>query len=459
MKIRTRLTILFTLITASILLVFASIIILSAKKSRESEFFGLLKKEAITKANLFLNAKVDAGTLQTIYLNNRAILNEVEVAIYDTGFNLVYHDAANIDAIKETPAMIREIKKKKKIAFYLNDWQAIGLLFEHDGNDYIVTATAYDQYGHNKLNNLLRNSSILFIVSLLFLYIAGRFFSKRSFSPVKEMTERANRISATNLDLRLNVNDTRDEISELGNTFNEMLSRLENSFEAQKQFVSNISHEIRTPLAAIITELELSGNKERSVPEYKVIIREALTDARKLVKLSNSLLDFAKASYDPSEIAFKQVRIDEVLLDARHQVQVANPDYKINIHFENAFENDEEITVNGNEYLLKTAFSNLFDNGCKFSADHQCLVRITLEDGKITLAFSDHGTGIPADDLKNIFIPFYRGENKTLADGYGIGLSLTSKIISLHNGDLSVTSEVNRGTTFTVVFGGVRGEG
>lgn len=408
MKIRTKLTILFTLITATILLAFASVIYISAKQNREKEFYSLLRKEALTKANLFFNAKIETQTIQDIYKNNRQILNEVEVAIYDSSFNLLYHDAVDIDYVKETPEMINEIYQKGEKQFYQEEWQVIGLRYEFENKNYIITATAIDQYGYNKLDSLLKNSIIVFVISILFIYIAGRFFSKRALDPVKEMTEKAKAISATNLDLRLNSNGSNDELSELANTFNEMLSRLENSFDSQKHFVSNISHELRTPLAAIITELELSTNKEKNVTEYKSTIQNALGDAKKLVRLSNSLLDLAKASYDPSEIAFKPTRIDEVLLDARQQVQQVNTDYKIDIHFENDFENDVQISVNGNEYLLKVAFANLFENGCKFSKDKQSNVSIFFEKEKIQLRFNDKGIGISEDDMKNLFTPFYR---------------------------------------------------
>lgn len=450
MKIRTRLTILFTLITATILLAFASVIYISAKENREKEFYSLLRKEALTKANLFFNAKVETKTLQDIYRNNRQILNEVEIAIYDRSFNLLYHDAVDIDYVKETPEMINEIYQKGEKQFYQEEWQVIGLRYGYENKNYIITATAIDQYGYNKLDSLLKNSIIVFVISILFIYIAGRFFSKRAFDPVKEMTEKAKAISATNLDLRLNSNGSKDELSELANTFNEMLSRLENSFDAQKNFVSNISHELRTPLAAIITELELSVNKEKNVAEYKSTIQNALGDAKNLVRLSNSLLDLAKASYDPTEISFKQIRVDEILLDARQQVQQVYPDYKIDIVFEKEFENDSQITVNGNEYLLKVAFANLFENGCKFSKDKQSCVSILFENKKIQLRFTDKGIGISEDDLKNIFTPFYRCENKQFADGNGIGLSLTQKIIHLHKGSISVQSKQHQGTTFTV---------
>lgn len=450
MKIRTRLTILFTLITATIILAFAFVIYFSAKENRENEFYSLLKNEAVTKANLFFNAKVKAQTLQNIYLNNRTILNEVEVAIYDESFHLVYHDAEHIDFVKETKPMIEEIYRKREIEFSQKKWQVVGLLYKFENKNYVITATSYDQHGHNKLESLLKDIIIVFIISILFIYITGRFFSKKAFEPVKEMTERAQQISATNLDLRLKANGSKDELSELAKTFNEMLNRLESSFEAQKNFVSNISHELRTPLTAIITELELSANKDRTMEEYKTAIQNTLTDAKKLVRLSNSLLDFAKASYDPSEISFKQVRIDEVLLDARQQVQRANSNYKINIHFENNFENDQQISVNGNEYLLKVAFVNLFENGCKFSKTQQSNVSILFDNENITLQFSDKGIGIPEDDLKNIFTPFYRGDNKRFAEGNGIGLPLSQKIILLHKGTISVISKINIGTEFTV---------
>ena len=167
MKIRTKLTLLFTLITGTIVLAFASVIYLSAKENKDKEFYSLLKKEAVTKSNLFFNAKVETKTLQDIYRSNRQILNEVEVAIYDSNFNLLYHDAVDIDLVKETPEMLNEIYVKGDMQFYQDDWQTIGLRYEFDGENYIITATAYDQYGYNKLSSLLKNSILVFIISFI----------------------------------------------------------------------------------------------------------------------------------------------------------------------------------------------------------------------------------------------------------------------------------------------------
>lgn len=450
MKIRTKLTLLFSLVTASILLLFASVIYYSAKQNRNTEFYSLLKKEAITKANLFFDAKVPSQTLQQIYHNNTKTINEVEVAIYNSSFHLLYHDAVNIDFVKETPAMINDIYKKGEIKFYQGDWQVIGLLYKFENKNYVITAAAYDQFGYNELSTLLKNTCIIFIISIIFIFIAGYYFSKKAFEPVKEITDRMNEISASHLNLRLEANPNKDELSDLTVTFNQMLTRLEKSFEAQKHFVSNISHELRTPLAAMIAELELSVNKNKTSEEYKIILQNSLSDAKKITKLSNSLLDFAKASYDPSEIAYKPVRIDEILLDACQQVQQANPGYKTNLLFGNDFLHDNQILVNGNEYLLKVAFVNLLENGCKFSEDHLCQVSISFFCNTIQIEFADRGIGISQEDIPHIFTPFYRGKNKEFTYGNGIGLSLTKKIILLHSGTVTISNNLHKGTTFTL---------
>jgi signal transduction histidine kinase len=209
---------------------------------------------------------------------------------------------------------------------------------------------------------------------------------------------------------------------------------------------------LRTPLSAMVTELELASLKERNIEEYKKIIKNVYSDSKRLIRLINALLDFAKASYDQYFIKFKPVRIDEIILDAKLLLQKSNNNYKIDIHFENENEDEKTIMINGNEYFLKTAFINLLENGCKYSEDKHTTVKIRLTQEYIELKFIDNGIGISDDDLPNIFEPFYRGKNKNYIDGSGIGLALTSRVIALHKGNISVTSSVNNGSVFTVTL-------
>lgn len=452
MKIRTRLTLLFTLLAASVLLIYAFAIYWSARENREKEFYDVLAKEAITKANLFLNAQVPTQSLHDIYLSNREILNEVEVALYTTNFELLYHDAVEIDVVKETPELLEKIVNEGTITFYQDKWQVLGVLYAFEGQNYIVTATALDQYGYNKLNNLLFNSVLIFFLSIGLIYGLGWFFSKKAFRPVLDISNKAKQISANQLSLRLKVPDNRDELSELSATINHMLERLEHSFEAQKHFVSHISHELRTPLAAMITELELSLNKERDNQEYKRAITRTLEDAKKLARLSRSLLDLAKADFDQSEISFKPLRLDEILMEAISELQQSNPEYHVILNIDSVFEQEEALTLSGNEYLLKVAFLNLMENACKFSNPPLCKVTIQGRVGQPHLIFEDKGMGISKEDLDKLFTPFFRGSSKNHVAGNGIGLSLTQKIIALHRGSIECESTVDKGTTMTIIL-------
>jgi len=450
MKIRTKISLLFIFLSVIILFAFASLIYLSAKRDREVQFFARLKKEAVTKANLFFDANVNAQTLQRIYKNNRQTISEVEVAIYDSSFHLIYHDASELDFVKETKEMMHTVFQRGEVQMQKNNWDIIGIKYRYKGKQYLVTAAAYDQFGFIKLQTLFESSVAFFVLSAIMIYIIAYFFALHILDPIRAMTDKAKQISGSNLDLRLVSGLDKDELTELADTFNQMLNRLENSFDAQKSFVSNISHELRTPLAAIVAELELSTSKERSLAEYKSAVENALNDAKKMVRLSNSLLDFAKASYDPTEISFRSIRIDELMLDACLLIQKSHPDYKIDIHFEEDFEDDEQISVNANEYLLKTAFVNIMENGCKFSTDKRVLVSIFFEKSGILISFQDHGIGISEKDLEKLFTPFYRGENKMHSEGNGIGLSLTKRIVELHGGSITVKSVKSQGSTFTI---------
>ncbi|MCC5938762.1 MAG: HAMP domain-containing histidine kinase [Lunatimonas sp.] len=452
MTIRSKLSILFTLLSAAVLFIFAGVLYIHSKKSREKEFYDLLEKEALTKANLFFNAKVDATTLQDIYRSNREILNEVEVAIYDVHSSLLYHDAVDIDFVKETPEMLASIFKNGIIRFYQDDWQVVGIVFQVGGEKYGITAAAFDGYGFNKLSNQLRSSVWVFFLSILGIYFLGRYFSAKALSPVKEMIGNVNRISASNLGLRLYESTEKDELSHLANTFNEMLDRLETSFESQKNFVSSISHELRTPLAAMIAELDLAMEKQRSTAEYLRIISLVRSDAAKLVKLSNTLFDFAKASYDPAEISFKNIRLDEVLLDASIEVRRLNAAYNVHLRIDEDYEDDQDVSLVGNEYLLKVAFINLMENSCKFSPDKSVEVSLGFDEREICIRFKDAGVGISEADVARIFDPFFRGENQFVVEGNGIGLSLTKKIVQLHQGTIDVVSQKGTGSVFTLTF-------
>lgn len=451
MKIKTRLTIQNTLVVATVFLLCMTLIYLISEQTRSKTFFHDLKSEAITKAHLFLQNQVDAQTMQSIYLNNKKFINEVEVAVYNTDFKMLYHDAIQNDIVKENREMIDYILKEKEIEFYIDDYQAIGMVYTFEGKDYIVTAAAFDGYGYDNLKGLQKTLIILFITGLTLLFAVCYFLAYSSLKPIREIVKEAESITALYIDKRLPVKNEKDELGELCMTFNALLERLEVSFNSQKMFVSNVSHEMRTPLASLMAELDLSLQKERTEQQYKTTIQNALQDARRMTKLIDGLLNLAKADYQKNQIKMQEIRLDELLLDAREFILKAYPEYHIELIFEQEEADDDSlITVMGNIYLLNIAFSNLIENNCKYSADHSSFIQISYWKESAVIRFSDNGIGLSEIDKQNMFTLFYRGKQDNIIEGHGIGMTLSQKIIRLHQGNITVHSEEGKGTTFIV---------
>lgn len=451
MKIRTRLTLQNTFVIAAVFLLCMAMIYVISEKTRSRTFFHNLKSEAITKANLFLQNQVDARTMQSIYLNNRKFINEVEVAVYDNDFNMLYHDAIQNDIVKETREMIDEIVSDGEIEFYVDDYQAVGLVYTFEERDYVVTAAAYDGYGYNNLYGLGKTLLILFVIGLTLLFAACYYLAYSSLKPIRYIVREAEKISANNISSRLPVRNSKDELGELCMTFNDLLERLEISFDSQKMFVSNVSHELRTPLAALMAELDLALQKERTAGQYRNAIENALEDSRRMTKLIDGLLNLARADYQKGQISIQEIRLDELLLDTREFLLKAHPEYHIELIFEQEEADDDRlITVEGNSYLLNIAFSNLMENNCKYSEDHSSFVQISYSREAAVVRLSDDGRGFSKTDMENLFTLFYRGDKEGSVEGHGIGMALSQKVIRMHGGNISVHSEEGKGTTFIV---------
>ncbi len=451
MKIRTKLTWQNTGVTAAVFLFCMCLIYLLSEQARSRTFFHDLKSEALTKAHLYLQNQVDAQTMQSIYLNNRKFINEVEVAVYTTDFRMLYHDAIQSDIIKEDRNMINDILRRKEIEFYIGRYQGIGMLYSFGGKDYIVTAAAYDGYGYNNLYELQQTLLILFVVGLTLLFLAGYFLARASLKPIRDIVKEAESITAQHIHKRLPVKNEKDELGELSTTFNALLERLEISFNSQKMFVSNVSHEMRTPLAALMAELDLALQKERTGEQYRQAMQNVLQDARRMNKLIDGLLNLAKADYQKEQIKMQEIRLDELLLDVREFILRAHPEYHIDLLFEQEEADDDRlVTVMGNLYLLNIAFSNLIENNCKYSDNKSSFIQISYWDKHTVIRLSDSGIGMSDTDKAHLFTLFYRGTQENVTEGHGIGMALSQKIIHLHQGTISVHSEEGKGTTFVV---------
>ena len=185
MKIRTALTLKNTLATAAVFLACLAAVYLVSEHTRSRTFYHTLQSEAVTKAHLFLQGRVDARTMQEIYLNNRNFIDEVEVAVYSADARMLYHDAIRSDIVKEDSAMIARIRDLHRIEFRVGKYQAIGMLYRFGGEDYIVTAAAYDRYGHANLAQLRMTLATLLLIGMLLLFATGYLRARAALQPMR----------------------------------------------------------------------------------------------------------------------------------------------------------------------------------------------------------------------------------------------------------------------------------
>jgi len=327
-----------------------------------------------------------------------------------------------------------------------------GIRYKSKSGDFIVITAAENYFEINQAENLIK--TLLFamgISSLLLLYIAI-YFSKNIFKPISAITEKVKEISSENLHLRLNENNTNDELNQLTMTFNDMLDRIETSFETQNNFISNASHELRTPLTAIIGETDVVLSKPRQTEDYVESLKIILHEAEKLDNKTKALLFLAQTGFNGKVQKFDKVRIDQLLWDVKENLENMNAKNKIHLDMELLPENPMKLKVNGNVQLLHLAFSNIISNGSKYSDFKTVTVSIGASDDFVYVVIKDLGIGIPEDEVQYIYDPFFRASNTKNYEGYGIGLPLTRNIIRMHNGKIFVNSIQDQGTTVQITI-------
>ncbi|QDK81821.1 HAMP domain-containing histidine kinase [Spirosoma sp. KCTC 42546] len=450
MTIRNRIALQFSLIVATILIVFSVLIYLVSATYRREEFYERLKNKARTTVRFLIEVKeVDRELLKIIDRNTLTALIDEKVLIFDARNRLIY-SSVDDQVIHFQTTLLDEVRQKKEIETFSEHNELVGLLYQQNGRDLVVLASAYDQFGKSKLENLRLTLGWGLLAGLSITIGLGIFFAGQSLRPISQINQQVSTITALNLQQRLDEGNRQDEIARLAMNFNDVLHRLYQAFEQQRSFVSHASHELRTPLAALKSEIQLGLRRPLTVAEHKEILINLLSDTDRLIGLTNSLLLLARTLETSNQVSFRTVRADDVVFLAKDELVSAKPTYRIAVDYSNLPETETETLVKANEELLKQVFLNLFDNACKYSPDHTAQVRISTDSQYCRITVQDKGIGISPHDQAHIFEPFYRSTNVLDYQGFGIGLSICAKLIELHMGTLSVNSNLGEGSTFTV---------
>lgn len=443
MQIRNRLTLQFAGIVALILLVFSLTIYQQAAQYTRNEFDGRLKERALNTGQLFLSVdEIDEALLKVLrrkYLQN---LPQEFVRVYDEKNKLIFKDDSV--SISPTNEVLNEIRREKVHSYSVGNRQFLGMLYNDNQGKFVLLASAVDIFGQSKLQNLRLVLILVYIITLIIIIISGRFFAKAALNPISAVVAQAEKITASNLYLRIPVGQGKDEIAKLAITFNNMFERLGNAFQLQKSFVSNASHELRTPLTAITGEIEVALMKDRSPDEYKKVLESILEETSKMTKLSNGLLQLAQAGSEFNTLSFKEVTLEEILLEVHDTFQKHNKDGRLILNIKSA--SDHGTIMQGSKELLITALQNIVGNAFKFSNNKPVVISLYKKGNSIHIDVKDQGVGIAENELKHIFEPFYRSDQVRNVPGHGIGLSMTDKIIKLHKGNIRIVSKPGHGT-------------
>ena len=212
--------------------------------------------------------------------------------------------------------------------------------------------------------------------------------------PIKKISGEVHEISSQNLSRRIALGRAKDELHELSSTFNDLLTRLQDSFETQRRFIANASHELSTPLTSISSQLEITLQNERSMEEYKDVLYSVYEDVRNLTELTRSLLEIAKASGTTEGIELSLIRMDELLMRMPAELRKIDAKYTAELHFDMFPEDEKNLLVFGNADLLFSAIKNILVNACKYSEDHLAVVNLYFTANNINIKVSDSGPGI-----------------------------------------------------------------
>jgi heavy metal sensor kinase len=306
-------------------------------------------------------------------------------------------------------------------------------------------------------NNKVLNGFTLLGVGLVPLVILtgcvmGWIFAGRALTPVLEVARTAERISGSNLSLRIPSRGAGDEIDRLIETFNQMIERIEINFNQVRQFSTDVSHELRTPITVVRGQLEVALFTAKTVDQYRDAIVDSLDDIERLSQIVRALLLLSQAETGQVNLQKQQLDLAEVVEDIVDQFQIPAEGAEVELRF------DKRVAQCAGEFdrvQVDRMLSNLLSNAVKFtpSGGRVCVVLDRRDDtGEIRV--EDTGQGIPPEHLPHIFDRFYRvrgtGEQASPERGLGLGLSFVSWIVRAHGGTVDVQSEPGKGTTFIV---------
>ncbi len=394
----------------------------------------------------------------TGYSRNAALESGVEYGTYVRMYNqkdsLIYKSPNFSGTIQPLDTEIPDTHEEYSFSSQWQDLPARTLFYPITNSEGEfcgwLEVTGFEWALHEELSRFRQYLLVLIAISVAFSILGGYWLSRRALQPVASINEAAKSITATDLDKRIPVNyQVKDELTDLAETFNMMLNRLQKGFEREKRFTSDAAHELMTPLSSMRSDAEIMLRKPRSKGEYQETIGRMLTEVRKMSEMVHLLLQLSRVESvhrsKPEKVSIS--RITEAVADQhRERTQAKNINVQTQI--------DPELQVRAHGAYIEEVINNLLENAVKYTPKGgEVKLQLQRSSGKAVIHLSDTGIGFDEETKQHLFERFYRANESVVQEqtGSGLGLPLVKAIIELYGGRIRAYSEgEGKGSTFVV---------
>ena len=451
-SVRTRLTLWYAGVLAMSLVAFALVIYYAAARSFHERQDESLRSTAHTVASAYVEEIGEAHSL-----NKAAEVVLLELTFPDRYVQIIDSNGQTIGASKNgtgltIPPPVLSQSRERNAGFATIDGLRVAVVpVSTDRNLGFAAVAERLSVLEEGLGQLRRDFFAGVPLVLLLASLGGYFLARKSLAPITSMNAQTQRISAESLSSRLDVTNPRDELGRFATTINDLLARLENSFNEQQRFIADASHELRTPLAVLRGETEVALGKTRTVKEYQESLTLIQEEAERLSRIVEDLFILARQPIQlPTALIEESVSLTKVVADCARAAQVLADRKGVRLKLQN---DSPSIALNADEELLKRMILNLLDNAVKYTPEGgEILLTLARQNGNAEIVVRDTGIGIPATDQQRVFDRFYRVDKarSRALGGAGLGLSIARCIVEAHRGKITIQSIPRHGSTFTV---------
>ena len=411
---------------------------------REEEFQQRQKEKIVTTLK-FLNdvEEMNESIAQAMDKITIHDFYDEKLLIYNQNKELIHASIDDLPIAISNNILNKLSKQTEWIETKEGSYDVIGVYVESRNGVFYGISKAYDEFGFTKLRFLGWLLVLIYIGIALVVFLIANYISQKIAKPITDITRKIQNYDFDKETEPLNLEGVdEDEIKTLALRFNELMQRTRESFVFQKHAIQHISHELKTPISVLVSNLE-KLEESSDLTEIKEGLYRQKVGTKSLADIINTLLEISKIEARP-KIVKDDVRIDEVVFDVINELEAIYPDFFFKIDFNIENPSEKELRVKGNKQLLRSAFMNLLLNSIVYNSENYTDIIFTISPETLSVKITNSGAILNKKEQSYLFDHYFRGVNSKGKSGFGLGLVLVQKIVTIHEGKIEYSSLDNK---------------